>query len=129
MKRFFCKGIAWYLVVAMFVIGITPRVYAGFVPSEGLVLAPGERGADLGRIQKFPEMKMVRERLKDLGFTSEEIQGKLKDLNDQQLHQMAMKVDELKVAGDGVGIVLGLIIIALLVVVIIYLSGHRVVVK
>ena len=129
MKRFFCKGIAWYLVVAMFVIGITPRVYAGFVPSERLVLAPGERSADLGRIQKFLEMKMVRERLKDLGFNSEEIQGKLKDLNDQQLHQMALKVDELKVAGDGAGIVVGLILIALLIVLIIYLSGHRVVVK
>jgi len=129
MKRFFCKGIVWYMVVAMFVIGITPRVYAGFVPSERLVLAPGERSADLGRIQKFLEMKMVRERLKDLGFNSEEIQGKLKDLNDQQLHQMAMKVDELKVAGDGAGIVVGLILIALLIVLIIYLSGHRVVVK
>ena len=129
MKRFFCKGIVWCLVVSMFVIGITPRVYAGFSPSERLVLAPGERSADLGRIQKFLEMKMVRERLKDLGFTSEEIQGKLKDLNDQQLHQMAMKVDELKVAGDGAGIVVGLILIALLIVLIIYLSGHRVVVK
>jgi hypothetical protein len=129
MKRFFCKGIAWYLVVAMFVIGVTPRVYAGFAPSEGLALAPGERTADLGRIQKFVEMKMVRERLKDLGFTSEEIQGKLKDLNDQQLHQVAVKMDEFKVAGDGAGIVVSLIIIVLLVVVIIYLSGHRVVVK
>jgi tetrahydromethanopterin S-methyltransferase subunit B len=113
----------------MFVIGITPRVHAGFAPSEGLVMAPGERTADLGKIQKFLEMKVVRERLRDLGFTSEEIQSKIKDLNDQQLHQLALKVDELKVAGDGAGIVIGLIIIALLVVVIIYLSGHRVVVK
>ena len=129
MKKLLCKGIAWYLIVAMFVIGITPRVHAGFALSEGLVMAPGERTADLGKIQKFLEMKMVRERLRDLGFTSEEIQSRLKDLNDQQLHQMALKVDELKVAGDGAGIVIGLIIIALLVVVIIYLSGHRVVVK
>ena len=129
MKRFVCKGIAWYLVVAMFVIGVTHPVYAGFVPSEELVLVPGERSTDIGKIQKFLETKMVRERLKDLGFSSEEIQGKLKNLNDQQLHQMAMKVDELKVAGDGAGIVVGLIIIVLLVVVIVYLSGHRVVVK
>ena len=129
MKKLLCKGLAWYLIAAMFVIGITPRVHAGFALSEGLVMAPGERTADLGKIQKFLEMKMVRERLRDLGFTSEEIQSKIKDLNDQQLHQLALKVDELKVAGDGAGIVVGLIIIALLVVVIIYLSGHRVVVK
>ncbi len=129
MKRFVYKGIAWYLAVAMFIIGVTNPVYAACVPSEGLALAPGERSTDLGKIQNFLEMKMVRERLKDLGFTSEEIQGKLRDLNDEQLHQMAMKVDELKVAGDAAGIVIGLIIIVLLVAVIIYLSGHRVIVK
>ena len=129
MKRFFCKGISWYLVVAMFVIGVTPRVYAGFAPSEGLVLAPGERSADLGRIQKFLEMKMVQERLKDLGFTPEEIQGKLKDLNDQQIHELAMKVDDMKVGGDGLGIIIALLVIAILVIVIIQISGHQIVVK
>jgi hypothetical protein len=129
MKRVLCKGIIWYLAVAMFVMGVTPRAYAGFAPSEGLVFTSEDRNADMGKIQKFLEMKMVRERLKDLGFTFEEIQGKLKDLNDQQLHQMATKMDELNVAGDGGGIILGLIIIALLVVAIIYLSGHQVIVK
>jgi hypothetical protein len=129
MKKFLCKGIAWYLTVAMFVMGVTPRVYAGFSSSEGLVFTSEDRTADLGKIQKFLEMKMVRERLKDLGFTAEEIQGKLKDLTDQQLHQMAMSLDELKVAGDGAGIVIGLLVIAILVVIIFYLMGHRVVVK
>jgi hypothetical protein len=42
MKKLLCKGISRYLIVAMFVIGVTPRVYAGFAPSEGLVLAPGK---------------------------------------------------------------------------------------
>ena len=129
MKRFFCKGISWYLVVAMFVIGVTPRVYAGFAPSEGLVLAPGERSADLGRIQKFLEMKKVQEGLKDLGFTPEEIRGKLKDLNDQQIHELAMKVDDMKVGGDGLGIIIALLVIAILVIVIIQISGHQIVVK
>lgn len=129
MKRFLCKGIAWYLVVAMFVIGITPRVYAGFAPSEGLVMNSEGRTADLGKVQNFLEMKMVRERLKDLGFTTEEIQGKLKDLNDQQIHQLAMKVDDLKTGGDATGFLLGVLIVIALIVLIIYLTGHRVIVK
>jgi len=33
------KWITWYLVIAMFVIGITPRVYAGFSPSEVIGLS------------------------------------------------------------------------------------------
>jgi hypothetical protein len=123
------KWIVWYLVAALFVIGITPRVYAGFAPSEGFALTSGERASNLDKVQKFLEMKMVRERLKDLGFTPEEIQGKLNDLNDSQLHQLAMKMDDLKVGGDGLGIVIAILVIVILVIIIVQLSGHRIVVK
>jgi hypothetical protein len=129
MKKLLAKGLVWYLIVAMFVIGMVPRAYAGFAPSEALIFHSENRAAEMGKIQKFLEMKMVRERLKDLGFTSEEIQGRLQDLSDSQIHQMAMKIDDLKVGGDGAGIVVGVIIIALLIVIIIYLTGHRVIVK
>jgi hypothetical protein len=129
MRTFLKRWITWYLVAAMFVIGITPRVYAGFSPSEGLVLTSGERTSDLDRIQKFLEMKMVRERLKDLGFTADEIQGKLKDLNDQQIHQLATKMDDLNVGGDGLEVIVVLLVIAILVILIIQLTGHRIVVK
>ncbi len=129
MKSPLKKWIVWYLVAAIFVIGITPRVYAGFAPSEGFALTSGERASNLDKVQKFLEMKMVRERLKDLGFTPEEIQGKLHDLNDQQLHQLALKMDDLKVGGDGLGIVIAILVIVILVIIIIQLSGHRVVVK
>ena len=124
------KWITWYLVVAMFVIGITPRVYAGFSPSEVINLSPAERSADLKKVQKFLEMKMVRERLKELGLTREEIQSRMDQINDQQLHQLALKLDDLTVAGDeGLGILIGLLVIAILVVILVLLLQHRVVIK
>lgn len=129
MKVAMRKWITWYLVAAMFVIGITPRVYAGFAPSEGFTLTSGEKASDLEKVQQFLEMKMVRERLKDLGFTAEEIQGKLQDLSDQQIHQLAQKVDDLKVGGDGLGIIIALLVIVILVIIVIQLSGHRIIVK
>jgi hypothetical protein len=92
-------------------------------------LTSGERAANLDNVQKFLELKMVRERLKDLGFTPEEIQGRLNELNDQQLHQLAMKMDDLKVGGDGLGIVIAILVIIILVIVIIQLTGHRIVIK
>jgi len=67
------KWITWYLVMAMFGIGITPGVYAGFLPSEVIGLTPVERSADLQKVQKFLEMKMVRERLKEMGLIPEEV--------------------------------------------------------
>ena len=124
------KAVTWYLIGAMLIIGITPRVYAGFSPSEGIGLLSAERSADLQKVQKFLEMKMVRERLKDLGYTPEEIQSRLGQLDGQQIHQLAVRADELAVAGDsGLGIIIGLLVIAILVVILVYLLQGRIVIK
>jgi len=119
----------WHLVGAMFVIGVAPECWAGFSPSEVLTFSPSERTQDLQKVQKFLETKMVRERFKDLGFTPEEIQMKLSGLSDPQVHPMALHLDEMKVAGDGGAIFIAVFLIAVLVILIIYASGHRIVLK
>ena len=130
MKKPFMKHVTWYLVVAMFVIGITPRVYAGFSPSEVVGVSPIDRGSDLGKIQNAIETKMSGERLKQFGLTPDEIQKKLSQLSDQQIHQLALQLDELKVGGDAGWTVLGIIIVlAAIAVLVIYLSGHEVVIQ
>ena len=72
---------------------------------------------------------MVRERLENLGFTLEETQKRLTQLNDEQIHDLALNLDQLKVGGDGLGVVVALLVIALLVVAVIYLTKHRVIVQ
>ena len=123
------KWVTWYMVAVMFLIGITPRVDAAFSPTEVLPLLHSDRQSDIQKIQKVLEVKMVFERLKAFGFTQDEIQARLNQLNDQQIHQMAQNLDELNVGGDGGEVVIAILLIAILVVLIIYLSGHRVVVK
>lgn len=100
MKSSWMKMISCYLVVAMFVLGITPRLYAGFSPSEAVSILTFDRSSDLEKIRKVLEMKMVRERLKNFGFTPNEIEKKLSQLDDQQIHQLALNLDELKVGGN-----------------------------
>jgi hypothetical protein len=130
MKKTFMKYVIWYLVVAMFVIGITPKVYAGFSPSEVVGVPQIDRGSDLGKIQKAIETKMVSERLKQIGLTPDEVRLRLSQLGDQQIHQLAQRLDELKVGGDAGWVLLGLVIVgAAIAVLVIYLSGHRVVIK
>ena len=121
------RVLVWYLIWAMVAIGVTPKCFAGFSPSEVITLSPTERSQDLQKLQKFLETKMVRERLKDLGFPPEEVQMKLGDLSDQQVHQMALHLDEMKVGGDGVGLFIVIFLVAILVVLIIYATGHRIV--
>jgi len=125
----FMKSIAAYLACAIFIIGIAPRVDASFAPSGILHQVQTDRTADLATLQKALEQKMVKERLANLGLTSDEIQARLGQLSDQQLHNVAKQLDDLKVGGDGIGIVIGILIIAILVVLLIQLTGHKVIIK
>jgi hypothetical protein len=118
----------WYLVVAMLIIGITPRLEAAFAPSEALVLSSAARSTDTETVQAALENKLVRQRLQDLGFNADEITAKLSQLSDEQLHSIAQKLDDLKVGSDGFGVVIGILVIIALILVIIHLSGHKVIV-
>jgi hypothetical protein len=129
MKIPLMKQISWYVTIVMFIIGIAPRVDAAFAPSEIIGLAQTDRSADLENIQKILEAKAVGERLKQLGFTREEIQSRLAQLSDRQIHQIALQLDNLRVGKDGaLGIIIALLVIAILVVVLLKLTGHKVIV-
>lgn len=122
----FKKLMAVYLAVAVFFIGFVQSAGAAFIPSE---VSLNSKVQDMEKVQKFLEMKIVSQRLKDFGYSEKEIMDRLNSLDEQTLHSLALKIDELKVAGDaGLAIILALVIIAL-VVLIINLTGHRVVVK
>jgi hypothetical protein len=125
MKGRLGKYVTWYMVLTMVILGMTPRVQAGFSPSEGMQVGVLDRNTDLKAIQKVLELKMISERLRQLGFTEEGIQQRLNQLSDEQLHRLALKLDEMKVGGDG-EVVISLLVIAVLVLILIYLLGHRI---
>ena len=122
------KYLVLYLVCAMFVIGIAPRLEAAFTPSEALVSAISIRAVDVEKIRTALEQKLVRQRLQDLGFSADEISTRLSELTDGQIHYFATRLDDLKVGGDGLGFVIAILVIIALVLLIIQLTGHRVVV-
>ena len=130
MRKPLKKSIIWYLVVAMFIIGITPRVYAGFSPSGDMASFPAMRVSEFQKVQKSLEMQMIRERLRELGLSPEEIQGRLNRFSDAQIHQLALKVDDLKVGADeGLAIIILLLGVAIIVIFILQATGHQVIVK
>jgi len=114
------------MVTVMLLLGINPRVDAGFSPSEGLAILQQDRQPDIQKIQRVLEAKMVSERLKALGFAPGEIQARLSQLNDQQIHQMAQELDELNVGGlEGIWEVLvGMLVLTIVVLIINYLLKH-----
>lgn len=73
--------------------------------------------------------KMVSERLHSFGFSQEEIQARLNQLSDDQIHQVALQLDELKVGGNGGEVVIILLLVLILVGLLIYVTGHRIFIK
>ena len=119
-KRMSVKMMACYLIAALFIMGIAERSFAGYSPSEMIRLTPEERVADMTKVRQALETKMVSQKLTQLGFSSEEVKARLGQLSDSQLHKLAMKADEIRVGGDGLGVVIAVLVIAILVVLFVY---------
>jgi len=112
LERKTTKLLSCYLVVAVLAIGFVQNVYAGFVPSEVMNLTGVDHEEDLQNIQSAIELKMVSERLKQLGFTTEEIKAKLAYLSNEQLHNIAVQIDGLRVGGEFLTVVFAAVFVA-----------------
>jgi len=125
MNGLLVRRIAMMLVVVMGLISFVPKVEASFVPSDES-FSSISRQNDMATIQRALEHKLVKERLKDLGYTDEEIKARLDRLSETEIHSLAAQLDSLLPAGDGLGVVIALLVIAILVIVILMLTGHRI---
>jgi ribose 1,5-bisphosphokinase PhnN len=123
---------AWLLVAHMFALGMTPfESRASLVPPvsrdgsmDSLPESGMDRAGDLRTVQRVLETKVVQQRLKDLGFSREEIDTRLARLSDAQLHQVASQINSLLPGGsiDGaLGTILTVLLIILVAVVIVIL--------
>jgi Family of unknown function (DUF6627) len=124
--------IIWTLVVTTLGLAfIPPDARAAFLSSEAMGdierLGP-DRETSLKKIQTVLESKLVVQRLADFGLTEAEIRSRLSQLSDQQLHQVATRLDALQPGGDALGVIVVLLVIAILVVILLQLSGHRVII-
>ena len=136
LTAFYARPLAGYLIAALLAISSL----AG--PAEAMLLpalseAPHadqstpslDRVADIAKIQKTLETKELQQRLLDHGLTPEETAARIDKLSDEQLHRLASNLDSVQTGGDALGFVVGLVIIALLVVLIIYLLEGRIEIK
>jgi hypothetical protein len=121
----------WVLLVTTLAMWCFPKEgSAMLVPamSTGTELISGaNRAADLQKIQRVLEAKIVQQRLEDFGLTPDEVNARLNRLSDAQLHQLATQIDDL-VPGGELGLVIGLLVVAILVVILILLLSHKIVV-
>jgi len=136
LKAFYTKPLAVYLVMALLAIStLAGPAEAMFVPaaphfdSTSTTAVSANRTADLSKIQTALESRIVQQALQDNGLSPEETMSRVNKLSDEQIHQLAAHADSLQAGGDAVGFVIGLLIVAILVVLLIYLVQGRIVIK
>jgi len=91
-------------------------------PAPSRERAESAREQSLRRIHSLLDSQAARERLEKMGLDRQELESKLDRLDDQQLQELSEKLDALGVGGDGLGLVIALLTIAVLVLLIIYLA-------
>jgi len=116
---------AFVLIAIMTLFSFVPKAEASLVPTS-MTMASELRSQDLASVQQVLEQKAVKARLAALGYTEEEVSAKLSAVDDSELHSLASQLNALDAGGDGLGIIIGLLVIVLLVVVILKLSDKTV---
>ncbi len=117
------RSTALLLAAAIGLHALAPSALAGQISSVEM-LAGSTRAADLVTIQKALEHKVVNQRMTELGFTSTEIQLRLANASDAELHQLATESEKL-MAGGVAGLLISLLVIILLVFLIMRVSEHQ----
>ena len=129
LSSFYTRPLVIYLVLAIVALttaaGPTEAMLLPASPDASSAPSP-DRAADLAKVQKVLESKELRQKLLDNGLSPEEAEARISALPDEQLHRLASNLDAVQAGGDVVGFVFGLVIIALLVVLIIFLLEGRI---
>ena len=100
-KRFcFNRVFIWYLTVSFSILSFASSAPAMFIPSPYEGNGTSHRETDLQRIQKLLESKVVQQKLSQLGLTREEIESRLHQLDDEQIHQIASQIQALEPGGS-----------------------------
>jgi nitrous oxidase accessory protein NosD len=104
---------------------------AGLVASQpsGATSIASVRDADMVTVQRALEHKVVARKLLDYGVKADEVQVRLADMSDQDLHSLASASKGLPSGGDGLGIIVTVLVIVLLVIVILKLMNRQVIVR
>jgi hypothetical protein len=109
------------LILAVALLPVTQaQTQAMLAPANTVKNAPQiDRAQDLKLIQSTLESKLLKQRLHALGLTDEEIQTRLSNLSDSEVHQLASQIRSVHPAG---GVLVGILVVVVLVLLIIFLA-------
>ncbi|MGD0210944.1 MAG: PA2779 family protein [Desulfomonilia bacterium] len=118
-------------ITAYMVLFVTSPAFAALIPSIGS--SPHTTGEtlqkDINTIQRALETKMVQEKLRAYGLTSEEVAAKLPSMSPDQIHTLAGASNDVLAGGDGLGVIIAVLIIIILVIIVLKLLHHDIIIR
>ena len=136
LKTSYAKPLALYLIVALIAIstfsGPAEAMFVTAMPAnhtENPSQTSENRAADLAKIQATLESRIVQQKLMDYGLSPADTLSRVNRLSDEQLHALATHTDSVQAGGDAADLLVGVIVVALLVVVLMFLLQHRIEVR
>ncbi len=119
MKLSFKQVISIGLTVSMFSLNAV-QSQAMLAPAAGDVILM-QRSQDLQTVQSFLEQKQVAQHLATMPLSSSEISTRLGNLSDQELHNVATRIQYERPAADGGGVIVTVLVIGILALLFVYL--------
>ncbi|MBI5561228.1 MAG: PA2779 family protein [Deltaproteobacteria bacterium] len=132
-KTWYFRKVAVALILTILAMGCIPAksmayMMGGAHSTTGV--AAFERSADMDRLQRVLESKIISARLTDAGYTATEINSKLQKLSDQELHQFSAQVNNLYPGGDGgLSVLAALLVIVIIVLVVLKMTDRKIIIK
>jgi hypothetical protein len=114
------RSLLYTLILTTTALFVHVSSWANLAPSgiAAEAAAPGSsRAADMKTIQTALESKALRGRLKSMGLGDAEVETRLKNLSDKEIHQLASQIEAVRPGG----LVVELLLVVVLVLVILYL--------
>lgn len=112
------RAIATTLAVCILAAGTPTSGHAAMISSDTAIA-----GADRERIIDVLERAEVRAQLQGLGVKPADVQARVAAMSDAEAAQLAAQLDQLPAGGDGVGAIVGAILIVFLVLLITDILG------
>jgi len=106
------------LILSMLGMGLPLPAQAGMLPTDSVVASPAK-----DRVVTFLNRSDVSAQLQSMGVNPADAKARVASLTDDEAAQLAAKIDNLPAGGDGVGALIGALLIVFIVLLITDILG------
>lgn len=119
------RQVVFMLAGAMAIIGLLPQsAGSSVIPADEALPDSALRAEQMATVKAALERKEVAARLADYGLTPEEVTARMDRLSDEQLSEVAGRIDQINAGADIFGTLLTIALLLLVVLVVLHFLGY-----